>query len=88
MQQLVWSETVVEGETGFLVEIGDVSTFAERLSQLIDDPALREQMGRSGRARAEREFDEDAIVESLADIYDRLLWGKCVTPHLSPPEPR
>jgi len=69
-------ETVVDGETGFLVPLDDVEALADRLVQLIDDPALRERMGAQGRARVESEFDEDKIVDALAGIYRQLLATK------------
>lgn len=65
-------ETVVDGETGFLVPLDDVDALADRLVQLIDDFALRERMGARGRAWVESEFDEDKIVDALARIYGEL----------------
>lgn len=66
-------ETVVDGETGFLVPLDDVEALTDRLSRLLDDPDLRRAMGERGRARVEAEFDENAIVDRLADAYRRLL---------------
>jgi glycosyltransferase involved in cell wall biosynthesis len=66
-------ETVVDGETGFLVPLNDVEAFVDRLVQLIDDVALRERMGERGRAWVESEFDEDKIIDALAGLYGELL---------------
>lgn len=66
-------ETVVDGETGFLVPLDDVDALTDRLARLLDDPDLRRAMGERGRARVEAEFDENAIVDRLADAYRRLL---------------
>ena len=66
-------ETVADGETGYLVGLGDVEAMAERLTRLIDDPALRERMGERGRSWVEAHFDEEAIVESLAGAYRQLV---------------
>ena len=68
-------EVVVEGETGFLVPLEQMSEspfeakdperfardLAERVNQLIADPALRERFGRAGRKRAEEKFGWSAI---------------------------
>lgn len=45
------AEIVVEGETGFLVEAGDVPALASRLSTLLSSPELRDSMGAAGRRR-------------------------------------
>lgn len=42
-------DIVDEGETGFLVPVEDSAAMAARLGALVDDPALRLRMGRSGR---------------------------------------
>jgi glycosyltransferase involved in cell wall biosynthesis len=58
------SEGVVDGESGFLVDAGDVEAFAARIEMLVAEPALRERMGRAARAdvserfRFERKIDE------------------------------
>jgi alpha-1,3/alpha-1,6-mannosyltransferase len=49
------TETVVEGETGFL-RPASASAFAEALRRLLTEPATADRLGRAGRARAEREF--------------------------------
>lgn len=49
-------EIVRDGETGFLVDIGDIEALAERVGKLIDDPDLRTHMGERARARIEKEF--------------------------------
>lgn len=38
------SDIIVNGENGFLVDVGDIETFANRLQELIDQPELRERM--------------------------------------------
>jgi glycogen synthase len=66
-------DKVVEGETGHLVEPGDVGALAERLESLIRAPERRRQMGARGRARVEERFDWSAIVERVLALYDGLL---------------
>ena len=62
-------EVVRHGETGFLVEVGDVDALAAALEQLAADPALRERMGERGRQVVRAEFDEALIVRRLERIY-------------------
>jgi glycosyltransferase involved in cell wall biosynthesis len=47
-------DSVVHGHTGFLVPHGDVSALAGRMRQILESPALREQLGTGARAFAER----------------------------------
>lgn len=47
-------DSVVPGETGFLVPHGDVNALAERMRQVLESPALRERLGTGARAFAER----------------------------------
>jgi glycosyltransferase involved in cell wall biosynthesis len=62
-------EAVREGETGFMVELGDSQALASALMRLAADPDLRQKLGRRGREVALADFDESAIVEALIDIY-------------------
>ncbi len=48
------AEAVVDGETGLLVAPGDRAALTAAFSKLISDPALRQQLGRAGQARANR----------------------------------
>jgi len=66
-------EAVRHGETGLLVPLGDVTALASAIGRLMDDPGLRERLGRRGRFVVEREFDEREIVRRLAMVYQRSL---------------
>ena len=46
------AEAVVDGETGLLVEEGDVASLAKALQQLVTDAALRQRLGEGGRCHA------------------------------------
>ena len=52
-------EAVIDGRTGILVEPGDVDGMAEAIVRLYRDPALREEMGKAGRALVEEKFNLD-----------------------------
>jgi glycosyltransferase involved in cell wall biosynthesis len=62
-------ETVEDGEQGFVVPVGDVDSYADRLQQLARDESLRIKMGKSGRARVEIEFR----IQETARRYEELL---------------
>ena len=56
-------DSVEDGVTGFHFPPDDADTLSEKIDILLDDPSLREKMGRAGRERAERLFDWDRIVD-------------------------
>lgn len=68
-------ESVVDGETGYLVPHGDVEALAERLRRLIEDAALRERLGRQARAFAER-FSWDRTAERTEEHLERAAAGR------------
>jgi glycosyltransferase involved in cell wall biosynthesis len=72
-------EVVSDGEAGFLVPPGDAETMANRIIQLIEDPALREKMGRNGRERVLRHYDMRLIARQWEEIYDRMLQNQSST---------
>lgn len=49
-------EIVVDGETGFVVPVKDVEATANKLRCLLEDPGLRQTMGRAARERYEENF--------------------------------
>jgi len=55
------ARVVQEHQAGLLVAPGDAAGLAKALRRLADDPALRERLGRNGRAAVERHFDRRRI---------------------------
>ncbi len=70
-------ESVVHERTGFLVPHGDVDAVAERLRQVLADPAMRDRLGRQAREFAEGYSWEAAAdrtgqhLKSVIDAYAR-----------------
>ncbi|MHA1627091.1 MAG: glycosyltransferase [Candidatus Asgardarchaeia archaeon] len=48
--------TVIDGETGYLVDPNDAHSFAEKTAYLLDNPEMREEMGKKGRRHVLRNF--------------------------------
>jgi glycosyltransferase involved in cell wall biosynthesis len=67
------STTVVEGETGYLVPVGDASALATAMRDVLSDPETANRMGQRGRARVERHFSAAATGQRFLDVYDQLL---------------
>ena len=67
------SETVVDGETGFLVPPSDASAIARALEELLVDPQKRISMGDAGRRRAREMFSLPRYVTEFEELYDAVL---------------
>jgi len=63
---------VQDGETGFHVPAADPKALADRLLMLMQDPALRERLGRQASAYA-RGYDWSIIAEKVIELYNRVL---------------
>ena len=66
-------DAIIPNETGLLVSVRDTESLADALQWLIEHPKERADMGRAGRALAEREFGIDKIVDAHLKIYQELL---------------
>ena len=64
------ARTVQRANAGFVVEPDDVCGFIDRLFDLLDDDALREQLGKNGRDYAEHAFEIEAITSRFIQIID------------------
>lgn len=62
-------EAVVDGETGFMAEAGDAQGLANAIQKLLEDPALRRQMGERGQELARTRFDPQKNSQILSDIF-------------------
>ena len=63
------AETVVDGETGLLVPVGDAAAMAAALDTLAGDAALRDRMGSAGLRMVEERFDWERCVDSMIAVY-------------------
>ena len=66
-----YRDFVKHEETGLLVAVRDVPALARAIVRLVNDGALRRQMGAKARETAQQ-FDEQVVLETFAQIIDRL----------------
>ena len=66
-------EVVREGETGFLLPVGDVEGMAAAAARLLDDPDLRSRFAARAREDAIERFTMERIVRRYRDLYERAL---------------
>ena len=67
------AEQIVEGETGYVVNAGDVEAMAARLVALLKDPLRAMKMGERGLRRVQEKFSCEAQLERTEALYERLL---------------
>jgi len=66
-------EVITDGVEGYLAEVGDVRTMAERALSILTSPDRREQMGRAARDRALSQFCSTKIIPLYENLYQRVL---------------
>ena len=68
-------EIVDVGRTGDLVPAADSEVLAQRILVYARDPEKGRTLGRAGRARVERQFSLETMVQQYQDLYDLMLRG-------------
>ena len=69
-------DVVDDGESGFLVEVGDIEALADRLEQLARDPELRARLGKTGRKRVVPRYRVERLVDDIDELYRELLTAR------------
>ncbi len=67
------SEQVADGATGIVVPEGDWHALAGAIMHLMDHPELWGAMGRAGRARVERQYGNERLLDEQVEVYQRLI---------------
>jgi len=67
------AELVVDGQTGFLLPLGEARPWVDALERLIDDPELRKSMGEAGRQRVLEQFSIAKYVAGVSAVLDEIL---------------
>ncbi|HUU39523.1 MAG TPA: glycosyltransferase family 4 protein [Desulfatiglandales bacterium] len=64
-------EVVDDGINGLLVPVKDSSSLARAMERMINNPEMRKRMGKAGRKKVEREFDEKIVIQKILEVYDK-----------------
>lgn len=65
-------DIISHGEDGFLVPVGNAKKLADAICTIINNPELREQMGKKAREKVERKFSWNTIKMLLKEVYTSL----------------
>jgi N-acetyl-alpha-D-glucosaminyl L-malate synthase BshA len=66
-------ELVVEGECGYLFDIGDVEGMAAAAVRVLTENSERELLGKRGREIAVSRFRTDMIIPQYEELYERVV---------------
>ena len=69
-------QVVRDGETGLLVPPSNSESLANRILELLDDPAKAREMGRAARIEVARDFSVDQMVSKTVAVYREILEAK------------
>jgi colanic acid/amylovoran biosynthesis glycosyltransferase len=67
------ADVVIDGETGLLVEEGDVNGMAAAVADLLSDQERARQLGQAARRRIEEKYSMQASIDRLWTILERAL---------------
>jgi glycosyltransferase involved in cell wall biosynthesis len=67
------AETLTNGETGFLVQHGEVEAMSEKICRLIEDPQLRAELGAAARLELDKKFHIDRVATAHLKLYESVL---------------
>ena len=63
------TDAVVEGQTGWMHEAGNVQDLAAKLDALLETPTQLKSRGEAARANVERVFEQSLITNAMLDFY-------------------
>lgn len=69
-------EAVIDGKTGFLVELGDIEGFIAAIQNLHDNQYITKEIGNNARIEGAKRFDPDEISRGYLAIYEQIIQEK------------
>ncbi len=66
-------EVVVDDETGYLIDAGDIQTLSQRIARLASNREMRAQFGKTGQERCSDRFRHQSMTRQIRNLYAELL---------------
>jgi glycosyltransferase involved in cell wall biosynthesis len=66
-------DVILDGKTGLLIRPGDVEDLKVKLTKLLRDPDLRQNMGTAGRGRFLQLFTVEQFERNLKNVFEKVL---------------
>ena len=70
-------ELIEDGQSGFLIDVGDVKALAERIIRILSDEVLAQRLGGNARSRVAASFSLENMVQAHCRLYEDLLREAC-----------
>lgn len=67
-------EIIEDGHNGFLVEVGDVSSIAERILRILANDTLSQMLGRNAQLTVEKKFRIREMIDSHMSLYNQVIY--------------
>jgi glycosyltransferase involved in cell wall biosynthesis len=68
-------EVIIDGETGFLLPLGDVEGMAGKVLELLSDRGVYMRLAKAGRDRSKELFNVQRVLNMYLQVYRRILEG-------------
>ncbi|WP_166791561.1 glycosyltransferase family 4 protein [Cryobacterium sp. Hh38] len=65
-------DSVIDGQTGLIAQVGDSRSLANKLEKLLLDPTSRSVMGSAAKAHVSKNFDRNLVWANLAEFFKSL----------------
>src|SRR5688500_6005291 len=66
-------EVVIDDYTGYLVEAFDSINLDDKISRLLENEGLRQELGANGRIHVDPKFRTEKMVSDISEVYQVLL---------------
>lgn len=63
------SDIIEDNKTGFLVQDGDIESYAQKLKVLMSDETLRETFGKNAKERMKNKFSKEIVMQQWSDLF-------------------
>lgn len=71
----VAGDLVLDGQTGYIFRVGDISAAAKRIEELMDNPALRMELAKKARARVQAGYDVGQAAGAILKAREQIVLG-------------
>lgn len=68
-----FSDVIIEGKTGFLVDEHDLMAMAERMYDLVTDEQLRSKLGEAAQKHIHANFSRESEIKQTIDLFEKVV---------------
>ena len=71
-----FSEQIVEGKNGFMVDEGDYRALADKILFMMENQGIWPSLGHFGREHVKKKVNLETLIDQEADLYREIIKGK------------